>query len=408
MKRQLLLVIALISIACLEAFSQINFEKGYFIDESNQKNECLIKNEGWRSNPTEFEYKLSEEDMVQNATIETVKEFGIYNVAKYIRVKTNLDRSPDLLDDMKSERNPIFQEELLFLKVLIEGQASLFLYVDGPLVRFFYQQNDSLITQLVYKRYLADDIVYKNNDFQQQLLQQLQCDDIKINDLKYLKYDRKHLERIFTKYNECSGSEYTNHQPKQKKDLFNLTIRPGINYSSLELENLNSDSRSVDFGSSVGVRFGIEAEYILPFHQSKWSLIIEPTYQSFEADDSQETSSVSGGVRVSKVDYTSIELPLGVRHYFYLNDKSKLFANISYIFDFDDNSTVEFLREDDSVISSLDIKAKRNFALGVGYNYNDRLCFEVRYNLNRDIIGNHLSWDSEYRTISFVFGYTLF
>lgn len=46
----------------LQVFSQINFEKGFFIKNSNEKIECLIKNNDWNKNPTDFEYKIFEKD----------------------------------------------------------------------------------------------------------------------------------------------------------------------------------------------------------------------------------------------------------------------------------------------------------------------------------------------------------
>ncbi len=200
MRKQLLLI-ALFTILCAESYSQIIFENGYFIDESNNKIECLIKNVDWKNNPTEFEYKFSQNDTVHKATFKTVKEFGIYNVSKYIRAKTNIDKSSEQIDKMSSERNPNFQEELLFLKVLIEGKASLFLYIDGNLTRFFYKLNDSEIQQLVYKRYLIDDTILENNSFKQELFLKLKCEEIVLNDIKNLRYSNRDLEKLFIKYN---------------------------------------------------------------------------------------------------------------------------------------------------------------------------------------------------------------
>lgn len=406
--RKQLLIIALFTILCAESYSQIIFENGYFIDESNKKNECLIKNIDWNSNPTEFEYKLSQNDTVQKAIIQNVKEFGINNVSKYIRAKINIDRSSDHIDNMSSERNPIFQEELLFLKVLIQGQASLFLYIDGKLTRFFYKLHDSEIQQLVYKRFLIANKILQNNSFKQELFLKLKCEEIVLNDIKNLRYSNRDLEKLFIKYNECTGSDYINCRPKQKKDLFNLTFRPGLNYSSLEIQSSSTSSRDTDFGNKLRNRFGIEAEFILPFNKNKWGIIIEPTYQYFKSEPSKEAGNVSGGILASRIDYKSIELPVGMRHYFYLNDKSKLFTNISYVFDFSNNSSIKFLRTDDSMLSELEIKSRRNLALGIGYKYKDRYSLEIRYYTNRNILSDYLYWNSEYRTISIVIGYSLF
>ncbi len=406
--RKKLLVIALITISCVGSYSQIIFENGYFINESNNKIECLIKNIDWKKNPTEIEYKLSQNDTVQIASIQTVKEFGIYNVSKYIRAITNIDRSSDQIDKMNSERNPNFREELLFLKVLIEGQASLFLYIDGNLTRLFYKLNDSEIHQLVYKRYLINDKISENSYFKQQLFLQLKCEEIGLNDIERIRYSKRDLEKLFIKYNECISSNYVNYEPKQKKDLFNLTIRPGINYSSLEIQNSMTGLKDTDFGGNIGIRFGIETEFILPYNKNKWGIIIEPTYQYYKSEQSEEANNISGGIIVSKVDYKSIELPVGVRYYFYLNDKSKLFTNISYVFDFSNNSSIKFLRNDDSMLSELKVKARTNLALGIGYKYKNRCSIEIRYNTNREILDDYIYWNSNYNSLNIIFGLSMF
>ena len=407
MRKQLLLI-ALFTILCAESYSQIIFENGYFIDESNNKIECLIKNVDWKNNPTEFEYKFSQNDTVHKATFKTVKEFGIYNVSKYIRAKTNIDKSSEQIDKMSSERNPNFQEELLFLKVLIEGKASLFLYIDGNLTRFFYKLNDSEIQQLVYKRYLIDDKILENNSFKQELFLKLKCEEIVLNDIKNLRYSNRDLEKLFIKYNKCTGSDYINYKTKQNKDLFNLTFRPSLNYSSLEIQNSVLGFNDIDFRNKLGIRFGIEAEFILPFNKNKWGIIVEPTYQYFKSEQSKETGNVSGGILVSRIDYKSIELPVGIRYYFCLNDKSKLFTNISYVFDFSNNSSIKFLRNDDSMISELEIKSRRNLALGIGYKYKNRYSMEIRYNTNREILSDYLYWSSNYSSLNIIFGLSMF
>jgi len=41
------------------SYSQISFEKGYFINNTNQRISCYIKNSDWKNNPTEFVYKIA-------------------------------------------------------------------------------------------------------------------------------------------------------------------------------------------------------------------------------------------------------------------------------------------------------------------------------------------------------------
>jgi hypothetical protein len=54
----------------------------------------------WKNNPTEFKYKLSEEDSVRDGGIRTVLEFGVDGVVKYIRTKVKIDRSTSVVNNL--------------------------------------------------------------------------------------------------------------------------------------------------------------------------------------------------------------------------------------------------------------------------------------------------------------------
>ncbi|MBN1989063.1 MAG: hypothetical protein JW783_06705 [Bacteroidales bacterium] len=402
------LIIALLSIISINSYCQITFEKGYFINETDQKIECYIKNIDWKNNPTEFDYKFTLNETAKRGTIQTVKEFGINDAIKYIRSTVKIDRSKDNTGNLSTDRVPNFREELLYLRVIIEGQASLLYYRDGNLTRFFYQLNNSEITQLVHKRYLINNKVAQNNLFRQQLLLALKCKDIRTNDITKLSYERRSLKRIFIQYNSCNNYNYTNYEPKNKKDLFSLSLRPSISFSSLNIDNTTAKSFNTDFESKTTFRLGVETEFILPFNKNKWSIVIEPTYQYFKAENRTQVSYISGGELIKSINYQSIELPVGIRHYFFLSNYSKVFANISFISDFTlGSSSIDFKRNDGSTLNSLKIKPRKNFALGVGYKHKDRFSIEIRYQTRRDILGSYLSWYSNYKTTSIIFGYSL-
>ena len=46
--------------------------------------------------------------------------------------------------------------------------------------------------------------------------------------------------------------------------------------------------------------------------------------------------------------------------------------------------------------------------MGVGYNYNQKYSVEFRYHTNRDILTDYNAWNSDFKTISIIFGYTIF
>ena len=401
MKKIILLLFA--TVLTLTSYSQIVFEKGYFIDNSNERIEGLIKNVDWNSNPSQFEYKLTDDSDVKTTTLADVKELGVYNESKYVKFKVDIDRSTDDVNNMGDKQNPIFNEEVLFLKVLIEGKADLFEYTDVTIKRFFYRVDDSEVKQLVYKRYQIPpkenspdvrSLIGVNNTYKQQLWNDLKCPSITMSQAEKLEYKRSSLLHFFVQYNKCTDQKFVNYEDKEKKDLFNLNIRPGVNFSSLTMERLSNSE--FDFGSAVNFRFGIETEFIMPFNKNKWSIILEPTYQSFKGEAEYSFTALT-------LDYKSIELPVGARYYLFLNENNKFFLNAQFVFDFSVNSTLE-----NSVSDNLDVNSGTNWAFGLGYKYNDKFSIEARYFTSRNILRDYLGWSTNYKTFSVIVGYTLF
>lgn len=405
MKKQLSVFVAC-TLLSLCSYSQIVFEDGYFIDESDQKINCMIRNVDWKNNPREFEYKVPSNYLVQKGGIRSVKEFGVNNESKYVRARVLIDRSGDELKNIRSGKNPVFQEEILFLKVLVEGKASLYTYLDGNLVRFFYNIDGSEIRQLVYKRYLLESTIAQNNSFRQQLFVDLKCPGLTLRDFESADYNSKNLRKLFVHFNECSSSTQVQYASDQKQDLFDLTIRPGLNLSRLLIENRSDDSYNTVFGNATGLRFGVETEFVLPFNKNKWSITAEPTFQYYRSETTTELDGMPLLVLIARANYQSIELPVGLRHYFYLNENSKIFINAAYIFDFSINSSIKFLRSNGSTYKELEITPRRNLALGAGYKIKDTFSFELRYQTGRNLFSEYLYWHSDYSTFSVVLGYS--
>jgi hypothetical protein len=389
--------------------AQVKFEAGSFINENGQNIHCLIKNLDWISNPTEFSYKLTEDGQVESASIETVKQFEIFGIVKFVKQSVNMDVSTDELHLLIEDRNPVFQKKTLFLKVLVEGKASLFYYQDGNRMRLFYQMENEPVEQLIYKRYLMGSKIAQNNYYKQQIFKSFTCESIGSKEIERLGYYSKDMEKLFVKYNMCVDKDFVYQEKNTSKANINLAIRPGINASSLVIENSLSQWKKVDFGQKQNFRMGIEAELILPFNNSKWALILEPTYQYYKASETFSSSSAPGGLLTANVDFSSIELPFGVRHYFFLNDHSKIFVNLSYLIDITMNKKVDFnFTTINFQMASLDINSNNTLALGAGFKFKDKYSIELRYISSRNLLDRYLSYSSDYQTISCIIGYKLF
>ncbi len=404
-----IILITLISLISYTSYTQINYEKGYFIDNDGNRTGCLIKNIDWASNPTKFKYKLSENDKPAIKTIKEIKEFGVSDLI-YKRYLVKIDRSSDILGKLSLFSKPEFNNETLFLKTLVEGNASLYEYLDNNLERYFYSTSDINIEQLVFKRYTITDFkIGKNFLFRQQLFNTLKCESLNLNNVKNLNYSKKDLKIYFKKYNKCINPTDVSKEKKQRKVLFNLSLRSGINLTSFKIFNRHADiitlsNVKVDYETIIGYRFGIETEFIMPFNKNKWSVIFEPTFNHFEAESKTLESTNS---QTATIHFNSFELPFGIRHYFFLNQKSKIFINAELSIILNNKTKVDF--EKDYTKDILFEKTRSNLSFGIGYNYNNKFSFEYRYFKKDEVFDKFKTIkSSDYQNMSFIFGYTLF
>lgn len=407
MKQKTLLLITFITMYISNA--QITFEKGYIINNSDQKTECLIKNLGWKDNPSSFEYKISETSELVTESIGNIKEFGINSEVKYVRKNVKIDKSSSNVNFLDNERNAIFVNETYFLKVLVEGTASLYIYEEGNLHRYFYAINNSEIEQLVYKNYLTElGQIGTNELFKQQLFTTLKCESIGQQRFENLNYKTTSLLNLFVEYNVCSNSNYKKYESKGRRDLFNINLRLHLNNSSLSFNNgaTNYSNYYFNFSPKQNIGFGIETEFLLPYYKNNWALLFEPTYQSYKENNTKSVSNLVGGLLLTDVEYSSVELPIGLRHYFFTNKNFMLFVNASYILDINLKSSISFKRADNSSVNELELKPDSNFSFGIGSKIKNKYSLEVRLQSSRDIIGSP-NWTSNYKTMSLIFGYSI-
>lgn len=193
------------------------------------------------------------------------------------------------------------------------------------------------------------------------------------------------------------NNEYTVLKEEHKRDLFNLNIRPGLSLSSLSINNNISNQRDVDFGNKLNIRMGVELEFVLPYNKNKWALLVEPVYQYYNL----EKRINHNYSEIVNVNYKSFEINAGLRHYLYLNDKSKFFITCKYVIALPQDSKINFEYSND-----LNLSRSTNINCGLGYKY-DKYSFELCYGFKRELL-EYSQWTSNYNLISLVVAYSLF
>ncbi|WP_175623417.1 porin family protein [Chryseobacterium schmidteae] len=387
-------------------FSQAKFEIGYIIAESGERINVLIKNYDWMDNPKEFEYKISESSEVLKGNIRDIKEFGLGN-SYYFKETIDIDKSSENFDFLSSTEKPEFKSETLFLKKIISGKANLFIYKEKNITRYFYSIDHSNPIQLIYKAYKYNDssIAY-NTDFKTQIKNDLNC-NLSENYINSIKYQDKSLEKVFIKFNQCNDSSYIDKTDKNtKRDWFNLSVRPGINQSKFSLSSLNRSDMNDSFDSFFSFRMGVELEFILPYNNGRWRIIAEPNFSSYKKEKVTESPRIYAPSVFEKrtVEYSGIQLPVGLRYYLPLNNTSQLFTNISYTIPISGKTEINYEFNKDLYSE----RTGQKFEFGIGYQYLSKFSAEIRLQSNQDLIPREADFSSKLQTFSFILGYTLF
>jgi len=388
----------------LTSFGQLEFEKGYLVTSDHQRKDCLIKNEEWKNNPTEFTYKLNESATPVTGDLKSVQEFGITNACKYVNANVKIDLQTKPAVGEKNEVIPVWSRERLFLKVLLEGKAKLYSYDAGKLKRFFYSLNDTAIIQLTYLEAYVNSNLIKNTSYQQQLWGNVKAPMATMTSIKAIGYNEKDITAYFKEYNSSFGGSTTELAQTKRKSYFNLKLAPGLNSSGVEMNTVVNSSNlqeKINFDNQLSFRIGLEAELILPFNKYHWGILFEPTYQSYSGE-------ATGTYGPSTIDYQAIEFPIGLRYYFPISENTRVFLNGFVIpgFVIDMNSSISYYFKDANPAKqkSVDIESASSASLGAGVEYK-RFSLETRYYTTRNLLDNHPSEYADYSRFSVVLGY---
>lgn len=417
--KKLLLIALLLCYSFTNA--QITFEKGYFISNDGNRTECYIKNLDWKNTPTDFKYKTQLSDSeIKTESIATTQEFGIDNETTYKRFKIKIDRSNDDLKKITTNRNPDWREETLFLKKLVDGDATLYGFTEDNMNRFFYATKTIPTEQLIHVKYIITDSnegsekVGENNEYKQQLYKNVATSTTTEKSILNLTYKKADLVAYFSKYNNINPESVKKENTQKTKSQFFIKITTGVSMVSLAVSDEANSLHNTEFDNKTIFKFGAEAEYILPYNKNKWSIFINPAYQKYQ--DEKNYSVPSGFMAFPdiqynvKVDYNAVQLPVGIRHYMFLNEKSKIFINAAYTFDIVSSVDIAYTtKTGTSDATKFKGRSGSNLAFGLGYNFKNKFSAEIRLNTKKELVNYaYTYYSAKYSAIDFIFSYTIF
>lgn len=380
------------------SFAQIQFEKGYFLSTSGNRTECLIKNKEWLNNPTKIEFQRTPGAVTEIASVDTLEEFGIGTALKYQKYTVSLDTSSRDLKYVSTQRNPEYKSVTAFLQVLVEGNVSLMYYQYRNTEQYFIQSQGQ-IQALIYKPFTstAGHLQY-NESYKQQIRTVAKCEKWDQSYFERISFQRQALIKAIEEVNACLHAEYTVYRLPKKKAV-NLSLKAGYTYGKMYFRSPENAIQYEGFPQKFNPSLALEAEFILPFNKNKWAIMVEPSYQYYEG---------STKVRADQnfdvnLKYHFIVASLGLRHYFHLNERNKVFVQGAYLRDFPIQQNVSYTSPKSTYTATM--QADNNFALSLGMVLHNRWSLEVKGETLRNKLTAYYYWFSTYRSASIQLGY---
>ncbi|MBO4768364.1 MAG: hypothetical protein J5495_02400 [Bacteroidales bacterium] len=304
MKRTLLTLIILA--ASLDINAQVVFKPGYVVDNEGVRKECLVKDYGWLHSPEKVVYKLSEEAKENEGAVKDISAFGVAG-ADFIRREVNVDLSPVSLDILSHNRMPEYEKRTVFLKVLHEGDVSLYEY-NKERTLYFYDMGNGVVP-LVYKQYMESTHgpIRTNASFREQVKQFPGAANLSRTKLENLDYTATDLLKLFDT------------EPKKvEKQKLGFAVLAGGGLSLFDFKTVKSSVKPFGYA-------GFEVEGFLPFGARRFSIALQPSVQFVQGDWYYEK--YDGSKKENFIKVLDFSIPVVVRYNLYLNDKSRLFAN---------------------------------------------------------------------------------
>lgn len=388
-------------ICCLAytwASAQIEFVPGYVLKADGTRTDCQIEDKEWRNSPDQFSFKIGDELFTQSASSDSIVGFGVTGGSHYLRYAGKIDQSSDVVTSLSETIEPELQRVAVYLKVLLQGELSLLCYDRQGSVRYLYQPAGEVPVPLEWKMYNRDRQICYNNRFRKQLSTVLDCDAIAPNDLYHIEYDEKALKTIFSRYNVCVGAEVQTFKKVREKSPFYIYVVASGNYHSFKVQSLSDPALNAGPGHTTGISAGFNLEKVLPFNKNKWAFFIEPVFETIKLDFENGYRSK---INQYDVDYKGIDLKVGLRHYFYLQNKNALFANVSCDYNVAIRSNMMINDEE------FDLGNIPRFSFGFGYHCNKQVSAELRYSTARNLTSKYRNLNTHLQTFSFVLSYRI-
>ncbi|MCR9101811.1 MAG: outer membrane beta-barrel protein [bacterium] len=359
------------------AQAQESFRPGQIETREGQVLKGLIAYGSASANPAKFQYKAAGDEPVQvfyPLDVRSVSVEGDRFVGAVVdREMSSMDR-----EEMSYSEEPDLKRDTVFLRVVYDGEKSLFQFLGEEGKNQFYVQEGGEYQLLTYKKYLVrvsdgNSVVAEHKPYLEQLEAYLsECPAI-IPGIPSMDYSMSSMKQLFDAYYQCVGQE-SSFRATHEEAKFEWSAKAGASYSLVSVSGggdaLNASLEGV---SSVDMAFGVSMEIFFPWVNERISLANDLLYTQYRFQ--QTTVPESPILPTPTVDLGGSYLQLSsmVRYYYYFGNNWSAFAGaglgLGYLLQEYNSLTVEgigYVREDPAIGETRKREFSGNLGIGIG------------------------------------------
>lgn len=405
------------------SFSQKIFSPGYYIDNNGQKKVGFIEDNNPYNNPEKIAFKTSLESKSSIILLDEIREYKIDNDYKYVRYLIDYDQ------DQVTNANPVHRigkepklaNKQVLLRVLVEGNASLYQAIINDCIFFFVQHGKVDMPQLlVHRKYNSNNVIAENNEFRKLLYERLKTDKTDIKDFFDIEYNQYDLVDFFRKLNKADNSLIQqNVTTERNKNKINYKILTGTTALSVDYKFgslVNMKSTGTTFINPI---IGCEVSNLLGM-SSKRSEFFGRLFFQKNQTKADQTFITPGYVRTYtfEAEYSAINLNLGYRYALLKQKHSKICLDgsigISNIvtdnFVIKDVITYTGENPPDPTGAQYDFYRLRPviyFNVGLGYVLDEKYALYIEYSTPKNYLEKYVELDGQLSGINVLLTYNL-
>ena len=373
--------------AFLHSHAQKNYLPGFIITLEGDTLTGLIKHRNWEIKPDNISFKALSGIRVKKYSPIDIIGFGTQDEI-YESAVVQTEISPIRTNSLELNSKLHFRIDTVFLQAVIQGNKSLYYYINKEGKNQFYIKKGNHYELLVYKRYIKRGSVVELNKYLGQVRLYLDNHEGIQSAINNTEYNKKSLSKLFSQYYKNTQTELK-YQKKHEKFTSEFGALAGISISSLEFSNngIIPYLSEVDFDHSVNFSAGFFADFIFPKFKKRWSFYSDLLYTEFSFNAHYDVITGEQYFKYidSELSYSYLKLNNMLRYRF-LTGKTKAFINAGIsngIVLSETNSKVIVQKQYstdrvDYAEAIASRKHEQSYVLGLGIKRN-KLLLDVRY-----------------------------